>query len=184
MKKESKRPDIGVLFLDLRSMAEFLRDTPHGTRQTLRFTYAGFDEATHEIVSNQSILGERAGILPRDVEALLLTQERIKLIDEQLPAARKIVELLEDSRAVLDDQAQRLVNAMAQMVEARAKADEDDELLARYDKLRAYRSSVGLKAAKTRRRNEAELEQPQNEEVDGELTQDLPEVLPASEQAR
>jgi hypothetical protein len=184
MKKESKRPDIGVLFLDLRSMEEFLKDKPHGTRQTLRFTYEGFDEAVHEIVSNQSILGERAGILVRDVQALVLAQERIKLIDEQLPAARKIVELLEDSRAVLDDQAQRLITATAQMVDARARADEDDEILGRYDKLRAYRSSVGLKAAKTRRRNEAEVEQPENEEVDGELTQDLPEVVPASEQAR
>jgi predicted nuclease of restriction endonuclease-like RecB superfamily len=182
MKKESKRPDIGVLFLDLRSMEEFLKDTPHGSRQTLRFTYEGFDEAAHEVVSNQSILGEQAGILPRDVEALMLAQERIKLIDEQLPAARKIVELLEDTRSVLDDQAQRLVNAMAQMVEARAKVDEDTELLARYDKLRAYRSSLGYKAAKTRRRNEAE--QPENEEVNDELTQDLPEALPAPEQAR
>lgn len=177
MEKESKRPDIGVLVLDVRPLSDFLTDRPYGTRQALRGTHEGFDEAAHEVVSNQSILGERAGILVRDVEALILTQARIRLIDEQLPAARKIVELLEDSRAVLDDQAQRLVGAMAQMVEARAKADDDIELLARYDKLRAYRSSVGHKAAKTRRRNEAELELPESDEP----TQDLPEVLPAAE---
>lgn len=174
MVRVSKKPDVGVLVVDARPMQDFVRDVPHGARQSLRFTYDGFDEAFHEVVSCQTVLGERAGILPRDVDALVLARQRIAMIDDLLPAAHKLVELLEDSRAVLDDQSQRLITGMAQMVEARAKVDEDTELLARYDKLRAYRSSLGLKAAKTRRRNEAELGQPENEETPEELSQALP----------
>jgi hypothetical protein len=48
-----------------------------------------------------------------------------------------------------------------------------------YDKLHAYRSAVGHKAAKTPRRNEADVEQLENEEV----TQDLPRCSGPSKRA-
>ena len=178
MDKESNRQPIGALAMDLTTFKDFLKDLPYGSRQGLRTSQEGCYEAVHEMESNQVEFGERAGIMPRDIEALTTARSRIALIDAQLPAARKIVELLEDTRAVLDDQIQRIISAAGQTIEARAKAFDDTELLARYDKTRAYRSAVGYKAAKTRRRNEAELEQPVNGELPEEPGSETP---PANE---
>src|SRR6185436_13721214 len=71
-----------------------------------------------------------------------------------LPAARKLVEILEESRAKYDDQRQRIVYATAEAVDRRAKhAADGGTLLARYQKTREYRSAIALKGYKTRRRN-------------------------------
>lgn len=169
MGENRKRPDLGVLAIDVTHLAPFLTDLPPGGRQGLRGTLEGFPEVMHEIVSNQPSFGERAGVSTKDFDELRAAQEQMALIDEQLPAARKLVEILEESRAVVDDRLQRFISAIAQMVEARSKAFGDTEILGRYEHTRAYRSAVGVKAAKTRRRNEeAELEEP-IDDIEGEL---------------
>jgi hypothetical protein len=65
----------------------------------------------------------------------------------------RCIELLEETRGKLDGQCQHQISAIALSVESRAKAYSDDELLARYEKTRTYRSAVGVKAARTRRKN-------------------------------
>jgi peptidoglycan hydrolase CwlO-like protein len=75
----------------------------------------------------------------------------------QLPAALKLVEILHESKAAIDDKRQRLISAFAQPAESRAKAQGNDTtLLAKYEKTRAYRSAIAEKGAKTRKKKEAE----------------------------
>jgi hypothetical protein len=49
------------------------------------------------------------------------------------------------------------VSSVAKTIEMQAAARGDQELLARYQHTRAYRSSVAKKAARTRRRNQNDV---------------------------
>lgn len=171
MAKEDKQLDTAHLLFDIRHMGGYLSDVETGARQGLRVAQPGFREAVAELFTNQPNYGERAGISERDFQAMQVLLERHEEIKKYLYQARKLAEMLEESSAVTDDQLQRMVFGFAQIIEARAKAFGDPDILAKYEQLRAYRSAIGLKAAKTRRRNEAEIEDPQNDELP-----ELPEV--------
>jgi hypothetical protein len=151
---ENNQPvELGVLAIDCTALESFVEDLPPGALMGMRARQAGYTDVINEIASNQSTLGGKAGVTDEDLQALLLADERIALIDAQLPAARKLVEMLEETRSKLDDQCQRQISAIALSVQSRAKAYNDDELLARYEKTRTYRSATAVKAAKTRRKN-------------------------------
>ena len=163
MSKDPKRPDVGDLVLDATDLAGIIVDLPPGRRLGLRSTQPGFDGVVGEIRANQVTLGARAGLRDEDVAAIEEDLAHRAEIQARLPAARKLVELLEETDGVVDDRLQRRVFSIAQTVESRAKMLGDDELLARYAKTREYRSSIGNKAARTRLRNLAD--QPDQDEL-------------------
>src|SRR5262245_37550529 len=146
MADEQKPVDIGTLLIDATPFADFIVDLPPGARQGLRCEQDGYGEAVAEVVSNQPVWGDQAGITTGDFTQLTLANERIAKIDALLPAARKMVEVLEETRALLDDQRQRQMSAIATAVEGRAKVQRKPELLAKYEKTRAYRSAIAIKA--------------------------------------
>jgi hypothetical protein len=154
MANDSNRPRVGALIVDATVLGGKLVDLPKGARARLRKERAGVEKAMKEIRDNQPIYGELAGVTARNFEDLRATDELIAEIDARLPAARKLVEILEESRAVAADKRHRLITAVASAVEMHAKAHGDDELLARYEQTRAYRSALGKKAWRTRRRNQ------------------------------
>ena len=182
MANKNQQVDDNPYVLDVRHLAPDLTDTEAGARQGFRAEQPGFADVVREFVANQERYGERAGITRIDLDALLAALGRRDEIDQHLYKAGRIHERLVDTRAVLDDGIQRLVFGLAQVVEARAKAFGDTEILALYERVRAYRSAVGIKAAKTRRRNENELDEAQNEELPAEPPAELPaepvEALP------
>lgn len=149
---------IGSLFVDARSLDGITIDLPPGAMQGMRTEQKGYEEVVAEILSNQCVLGERAGVTQSDIDRIVELDRRIAQIDQYLPAAKKLYEILTETRAVVDDERQRLVNAVAVSVESRAKASRDTGLLARYQKTRDYRSSPGVKAVKTRTKNAAAAE--------------------------
>jgi hypothetical protein len=179
-----QQSDDDPYLVDVRHLATDLTDTEVGGRQGLRVEQPGFADVIREFIANQARYGERAGITQRDLDALLGAIGRRDEIDKYLYKSRMISERLGETRAVVDDEIQRMVFGLAQVVEARAKAFGDDEILGLYERVRAYRSAVGFKAAKTRRRNEAETGEPENEELPGELPGEPTEDLPAIEEAR
>lgn len=148
--------DIGSLLVDCTAMAPFLIDLPRGARVKLIASRPGFELVSAEIMANQATFGERAGVTQLDADNLAETNRRIAQIDEQLPAAQKLVEMLIETRAFLDDRRHRQVVAIANAVDSRAKMHGSDDLLARYERTREYRSEVGVKAWKTRRKNAGE----------------------------
>ncbi|EYF02395.1 hypothetical protein [Chondromyces apiculatus] len=155
MANDPIKPEMGEVFIDARALEGFLTDLSEGAMRGMQTAQKGFDEVSQEIMANQAEYGDRAGITETDFDDFALASDRIAQIDVFLPAARKMVEIFEETRAMLDDQRQRAVHGFARSVEDRAKSRSDGELLmARYQKTRFYRSSVGIKALKTRRRNE------------------------------
>lgn len=165
MAQEIKYLSLNDLLLDGRHLQERIRDLPNGARQGMRGEQPNFLRVIKEITDNQTQYGDQAGVSPRNFQDLQDGLHCIAEIDALLPSALKFVEVLEETRAYEMDQIQRMVSSIASSVEGRAKAYKDDELLARYEKTRAYRSAAGLKAARTRLRNQAPEapEQPEQE---------------------
>ncbi|HWN66407.1 MAG TPA: hypothetical protein VNM90_02145 [Haliangium sp.] len=154
MAANAKPVSINDLFVDARHLAPGVRDLPNGERQGMRTEQPGFPTTIKEIADNQPLYGEKAGITARNFQDLMDALKRVAEFDEVLPSARKLLEVLEESRAYDMDQIQRMVSSIASSVEGRAAAYKDDELLARYEQTRAYRSAAGFKAARTRLRNQ------------------------------
>jgi hypothetical protein len=159
MSLDPKHPDVGDLILDATNLAGVIVDVPTDKLGGLLTSQPGCDEVVGEVRSNQPVHGVQAGIRDEDVADINTTVAQMAEIRSLLPASHKLVELLEDTLAVLDDRLQRQVFTIASTVERRAKMLRNDELLARYSKTRKYRSSTGYKAARTRKRNEAANQQ-------------------------
>jgi hypothetical protein len=165
MAENTKPVSINDLLLDARHLAPGVRDLPNGARQGMRSEQPGFPAMIKEIVDNQPVYGEKAGITAMNFQDLQDALRRVAEFDAVLPAARKLLEVLEESRAFDMDQIQRMVHSFAWSVEGRAKAYKDDELIARYEQTRAYRSAAGIKAARTRLRNQ-EPSEPEAPEIE------------------
>jgi hypothetical protein len=151
-------PRSGDLAIDARAIASFVIDLPPGGMLGLRTEQDGYDEAVHEIIANQAKFGGTAGVTAADIEVLTTSDAQIAIIDRYLGPAAKLVELLTETRAKLDDARQRKVTTIANTVDLRAKDGRDEGLLAVYEKARSYRSVIGAKAAKTRQRKAAAAE--------------------------
>lgn len=143
---------IGSLSIDCTSLASFLVDLPPGGMRGFLSEQPGFSEAIAEILANQPTIGMKAGIQPNEITNLVAQNEKIAEIDAVLPAVEKLLEMLVETRAALDNERQREVYAIAAAVEAKAKGTQGATLRAKYEKTRAYRSAIGIKAAKTRKK--------------------------------
>lgn len=153
MSNDPKKPDVGDMRIDASHVGGIVVDLPPGGRIGLRKSQRYFPETVAEIFSNQPLLGVAAGIRDEEPVAIQTGIQQIADIDALLPAAEKLVELLQETRAVIDDRLQKQVFTIAETVERRAKMLGDDELRARYARTLEYRSAIGNKAARTRQRN-------------------------------
>jgi hypothetical protein len=158
MSSDPKNPAVGDVHIDATDLLGVLVDKPPEALIGLLTSQPGLDEAVAETVSVQPIVGVQAGVRDEDVAGIQQTIAHMSRIKSLLPAASKLVEVLQETHAVLDDRLQRQLFTIAATVENRAKMLRNDELLARYGKTRAYRSAIGKKAARTRKRNLAAQE--------------------------
>ncbi len=146
-----KQPQVGDLAIDASACASYavvLDRTDH-----LRSEKVGVDEVVAEIEGNQASLGVKSAIPQADVDALDETNKRLADIDLLLPAARRLVLILEHTRIQLVDDRERVIGSIAEIVTVRSKRSGNEGLLAAYSKTRAYRSATALKGLRTRRRN-------------------------------
>ncbi|TKD13047.1 hypothetical protein [Polyangium fumosum] len=141
---------LDTLVHDCTAFAPFLVDLPPRARLGMCSEQEGFPEVVSEILTNQALLGDKAGITKSDIEAFQESNHRVGMIDAHLPALKKLVEMMEETRALEDDKRQRQVNAFADSIERRAKTTNDKHLLAKYEKTRTYRSAIAKKGVKTR----------------------------------
>lgn len=155
MSHEIKRPERGDLLIDARPMGDFLLDAPPGTLIGIRRAQDGFDDVVDEIVTHQPTFGEQAGILQSEVDELCLLKGRIALISQFRPALEKLLEMMNETEAVLDNRCQEIVRNVAKTVDARVATTKDDSLFAHYELTRKYRSAPAKKAVKTRRKKAA-----------------------------
>jgi hypothetical protein len=148
---DPKNPVVGQFVFDGQEFETYAVDLPPGACQGMLTTREGFDDACNELIANHPAMSAKAGIAESEIDALKLANERIARIDAFLPALLKAVEMLTETRYLLDDRRQRIVLDAAQAVDRRAK--KIDELFARYEKTREYRSAVAKKGLKTKEKN-------------------------------
>ena len=144
-------PVIGQFVFDGTEFVSYAVDLPPGACQGMLATREGFEEVCKELVSNQAAWGAKAGIADQETTDLASCNERIARIDAFLPALAKAVEMLTETRYMLDDRRQRIALDAAQSVDRRAL--KMPELKAKYEVTREYRSAVAKKAVKTREKN-------------------------------
>jgi hypothetical protein len=162
MSDDPKKPDVGDMRIDASHLEGIVVDLPPGGRIGLRKSQPNFPEAIAELISNQPLFGAAAGIRDEEPVAIQAGIQQMADIDALLPAAEKLVELLQETRAVIDDRLQKQVFTIAETVDRRARMMGDDELRARYARTLEYRSAIGNKAARTRQRNLAAQAQDEN----------------------
>jgi hypothetical protein len=117
----------------------------------MRTAQDGCDQVCKEILANHAEWGTKAGITAEDAAELEDINAKLARLDQFVQPVRKFLELLVETRYVLDDRKQKLIYTIAQAVERRGK--EKPELLAKYQHTRAYRSAIAKKAVKTRHKN-------------------------------
>ena len=78
----------------------------------MRTEQPGFADANAEILKNQAQCGERAGINKADIQQLETLNSRIALLDEKRPSLLKLVEVVDETRAQLVDERERLICAV------------------------------------------------------------------------
>ncbi|AKT41813.1 hypothetical protein [Chondromyces crocatus] len=133
---------------------DYLVDLEPSALKGMRTAQRGLDRVLAEIIGNEVVWAEKAGVTTADMTQLFLLNERIARIDEFLAPVLKFAEMLSETRYVLEDQRQHILLNIGASVERRGK--EMPELLARYQKTRTYRSAIAKKAAKTRKKNAEE----------------------------
>lgn len=152
MTHDVKRPERESLVIDLRVLADFLIDAAPRQLVGIKRAQPGYEEVLREIYENQATYGEMAGILPSEVEELRLLNARIALIRQHVPPLRKLLEMMLETEAILDNRCQEIVRNIAKNIDARSATLKNEVLLAKYELTRKYRSAVATKAAKTRKK--------------------------------
>lgn len=151
---DPKNPNVGDCVFDGSEFAPYLVDVPPGGLQGMRTAQDGCDEVCKEIFANQAEWGAKAGVTAEDIASLEDIDKKMARLDQFVQPVRKFLELLIETRYVLDDRKQKLIYTIGQAVERRGR--EKPELLAKYQQTRAYRSATAKKAVKTRNKNAEE----------------------------
>jgi hypothetical protein len=147
-------PKSGELHIDARELESYLVDLAEGATQGMRREQEGMPEVIQEITANQEKWGAKAGVTPDEVASIVTMTAQIAKIRAYRPAVAKLLEMLDETEAMLDDKRDTLIRTVAGSVDVKAMAG-GEELIAKYEHTRAYRSAVGDKAAKTRKKNAA-----------------------------
>jgi hypothetical protein len=145
-------PRSGDLHIDARPLESFLRDLAEGATQGMRREQEGIADVIQEITANQEKWGPKAGVTPEEVAGIVTMTAQIAQIRAYRPAVAKLLEMLDETEAELDDKRDTLIHTVAGSVDVKALTV-GEELIAKYEHTRAYRSAAGHKAAKTRKKN-------------------------------
>jgi len=160
MAGDATNPEVGERVFD-GSEFTYLKDITPREMLGLRTAQLGLEEVLKEIRAHQAEWGGKAGLTADDFAELETISQRIARIDAFIAPVQKFLEMLTETRYLLEDKRQRFVLNLASSVDRRGK--ENPDLLAKYEQTRNYRSAAAKKALKTRLKN---AEQPQEEEQD------------------
>ena len=150
-------PRSGELIIDARELESFLVDLPEGATHGMRREQEGLADVVQEITANQDKWGAKGGVTADEVGGIVTATAQIAQIRAYRPAVAKLLEMMDETEALLDDKRHTLIRIVAESVDAKSKTA-GPELLAKYELTRAYRSAAANKAVRTRKKN-ADAEQ-------------------------
>lgn len=131
----------------------YLLDPSPDEKVGLMTVQPGFDEVQGEVAANMAAWAAKAGMTQDDIDTLAVLNARIARISVFAGPIRKFYEQLVETRAILEDERQRIILNLGASVVRRGR--KNPELRGKYQKTCAYRSAIAKKAAQTRRKQEA-----------------------------
>ncbi|TKD00572.1 hypothetical protein [Polyangium fumosum] len=143
----------GKLSIDATAAKDILFDLAPGAGRMLKHAQEGIQDVLIELPSALTKYAATLGVSFEIVARIATSTTNIKLLEEQLGDARKLVEVLEESIAYHEDQREAEFSQLAETVK-RTAARKDPTVEAAFEKLLKYVAQVGVKAAATRRKNE------------------------------
>ncbi|AKT36028.1 hypothetical protein [Chondromyces crocatus] len=139
----------------------------------LRPDQDGLHEVKVELEKALPISGASAGV-PSDAHAhFVMCNETVDQIDQHLVVAKKLVEVLEESRAFYVDARNNDISLIADSLRSRAHRRKDPSILLPFERTLRYPSQAAEKAVRTRRKN---AEEAANAETTGADRHDMEEV--------
>lgn len=122
----------------------------------LRPDQEGITEVRVELEHALPVSGAAVGV-PDDVhDHFVMCNETIDMIDQQLGVARKLVEVLEESRAFYVDARNNDISLIVDALQSRAQRRKEPALLLPFERTLRYPSQAAQKGVRTRRRNAEE----------------------------
>lgn len=151
--KDPKNPVAGDLHIDCTPIAALIVDLPPGAMVGMRHERDGMVEVLTELSGQQKSDGARAGIADSEVERLKTLTEQLAQVRKYQVPVRKLLELLEETEASLDNERHQHISNIAASIDQRAKLRGNGDLLGLYKATRQYRSAPAVKGARTRAKN-------------------------------
>lgn len=143
----------GAHACDASNLQGKLVDLSSKQKRGLRTDLEDFENVKAEILTQFPLKGAAAGI-PQDVfDSFVNSNAIVAQIDAKIAEAKKLVEVLTDTRAYYVSARQNDISMVADALESRARRKKDVSILAPFPKTLKYAAQVGVKAAKTRKDN-------------------------------
>lgn len=146
-------PFTGKLLIDANIAKEIIVDLAPGAGRMLKRAQEGLEGVLTELPGALAKYAATLGVSLDLLARVTTSTANIKLLEELLGDARKLVEVLEESVAYHEDQREAEFSQLAETVK-RTAARKDPAVEAAFEKLLKYVAQVGVKAAATRRKNE------------------------------
>lgn len=142
----------GVHSVDASSLQGKLLDLTTKQRRGLRTDQPHFEKAKGEILTQFPLKGVASGI-PQDVfDGFVESNTLVDQIDAKLAEAKKLVEVLTETRAYHVHLRQNQISMIADSLKSRANRTKDPSVLAPFPETLKYAAQVGVKAAKSRKK--------------------------------
>ncbi|MFS8071864.1 MAG: hypothetical protein ACMG6S_36300, partial [Byssovorax sp.] len=93
-------------------------------------------EVVQEVTANQEKWGGKAGVTADEVAGIVTTTAEIAKLRAYRPAVAKLLEMINETEALLEDKRETLIRTVAESVDAKAKMV-GEELFAKYEHTRA-----------------------------------------------
>lgn len=156
----------GPLFIDATPAQAFLYDLAPGAGRMLKRAQEGLDGVLAELPTALTKHAATLGVSIEILSRVTISTANIQVLTGLLKDARKLVEVLEESLAYHEDQREAEFSQLAETVR-RTAARKDPSVEAAFEKLLKYVGQVGVKAAATRRKNEAAAKAPDGDGTPG-----------------
>jgi hypothetical protein len=152
MSTDSEARYNGPLILDVTSLKDDIVDLAPRSMMGLKREKPNFDAAQSELVKAKTGALDKVGIAGSVVDRIVTRTDKLTAIRLRKDIAMKLVEVLEETEAYLEDMREGDIAVVAKAVQTAAKHI-DRSVLASFEAMLSYYSQNADKAATTRRKN-------------------------------
>lgn len=165
----------GPLLINLEPHAGVIVDAAEGATQGCRQEQPGFEGVSDELIKALPLYGAKIGLASEVLERFQLLNAQITAIRASRHDVDKAAEVLAETEIILEDQREAEIGVIVDAVRSAARR-KDPSLLAPFEQTLRYNAQIGVRAAKTRKKNakqaaeaaaaaaaEAEAEAPESE---------------------